>query len=258
MPSNNLEPKSTSVFVISLMCSESRRQHVSNEFTKAGVSFEFFDAIDGRTSMPLLGVDYDNPKRLWLTSGKPPLPGECGCYASHYNLWLKCVYENRPIIICEDDIYLNERAEQVIANALDSVRTYGFLRLEAIEPGGRSFCVEEKGDFTYRLMEDNYGGLRAYAISPEAASRLIKHRWCFPVDCFVGANYIHGVDSFQMSPTLVVHHGDEETTFQNNTRQKTVWYRAPSRELYSLYKKVRLFLRYKRNSKAIKSRCYSQ
>ncbi|ODA35970.1 glycosyltransferase [Veronia pacifica] len=239
------------MYVISLKSSDSRRRLIKQQFEKTNTAFRFFDAIDGRESFPELASDYDMVRRLWLTSGKKPMPGEVGCYASHYSLWLKCVSEQRPLIVCEDDIHLHKDANEIIKKALNNVDRYGFLRLESIEPGGSSLVVHRENEFSFRLMHDNYGGLRAYAISPKAASQLIKHRWYFPVDCFVGANYIHNVDSFQMAPTLVVHHGDEITTIQEKKLQKTAWYRAPSREAYTIYKKIRLYLRYKYNCRKV-------
>ncbi|MGL5336080.1 MAG: glycosyltransferase family 25 protein [Enterovibrio sp.] len=229
------------VYVISLLRSEARRQTISHELQKQGIAFEFFDAVDGKNGLPMLAQDYDYHKRLWLTSGKMPTSGEIGCYASHFTLWLKCLELGKPIIILEDDIMLNDDAQKIIALALEKVMQYDFLRLENILPDCPSKIVENEQNCQISLLKDNCGLAAAYAISPRAAAKLIKHRWCMPVDCFIGANYIHKQLSYQMTPYLRKDNINiHETTFQNEIVPKTPIYRKPSRECYSLYKKIRL------------------
>ncbi|MFL7023332.1 glycosyltransferase family 25 protein [Enterovibrio norvegicus] len=237
---------STSVYVVSLLRSPDRRDSVSKELSDKGIEFTFFDAVDGHLGVPAIAADYNYAKRLWLTSGKMPSRGELGCYASHYLLWLKCISEGKPIVVCEDDIELDVNAATIIEFALRNVEKYGFIRLEPIENGGESTLVYQEGDFSINLMKDNFGGTRAYAISPDAASRLVKHRWSLPVDCFIGANYMHGVYSYQLSPCLVATHINEESTIQVADGLKTPTYRKFSRELYSGYKAWMLNRMYKK------------
>lgn len=241
----------SNVYVISLKRSVERREKVAQEMAEKNIAFTFFDAVDGHSGEPELAADYDYRKRLWLTSGYMPFKGELGCYASHYALWIKCVELGEPIIVCEDDITLSDQASSIVSLALEKVKYYGFLRLEAIEPGGACVPVEHLDNGTISLMKDNFGGLRSYAISPSAAMRLIKHRWCFPVDCFVGANYIHGQYSYHLEPCLVETHGMHVTTIQEYKKSRTPLYRKPSRELYTLYKKIMLSIMYWKKRRAL-------
>ncbi|MEI8608452.1 glycosyltransferase family 25 protein [Enterovibrio sp. Hal110] len=226
------------VYVISLKGSIERRDKVAKEMAEKKIVFTFFDAVDGRVSVPELAIDYDYRKRLWLTSGYMPSKGELGCYASHYSLWIKCLELGEPIIVCEDDITLSDDAASILALANEKVQGYGFIRLESIEPNGEYIPVEHLESGTINLMKDNYGGTRAYAISPKAALRFVKHRWCYPVDCFIGANFIHGQYSYQMEPHFVKTHGEDCSTVQDAKRNRTPIYRKLSRELYTLYKKI--------------------
>lgn len=242
------------IFVINLKKSTDRREKIQEEFHSKGIDFTFFDAVDGRESNHFLYDDYELTKRLWLTSGKYPSPGELGCYASHYLLWLKCIELNHPIIICEDDIELNENANEIIDVVFKRITHYGFLRLESLidEDESESSLIDNSDGYSIKLIKNNCGGLRSYAISPLAAAKLIKHRWCLPVDCFVGANYLHGQFSYQLSPTLVIEHGKYESTIQiKDDKNKTPLYRKPSRELYTLYKRIRLYLDYHNKLKSI-------
>lgn len=214
------------------------------EMARKNIAFTFFDAVDGYQGTPMLAEDYNYRKRLWLTSGKAPSRGEVGCYASHYALWLKCIELGEPIIICEDDIELHDNANSIADYALEAAKEYGFVRLQAPCDGGELIKVAQEGDFTMSLMKDNFGGLCAYAMSPQAAARLVKHRWCLPVDCFVGANYLHGQYSYQLEPCFMATHVGEQSTIQHEATKKTPLHRKPTRELYTLYKKCMLSLMY--------------
>ncbi|OEE61125.1 glycosyltransferase [Enterovibrio norvegicus FF-454] len=234
------------IYVISLPRCTDRREKVAKEMAEKSIEFAFFDGIDGHAAIPVLAEDYDYPKRLWLTSGKMPSKGELGCYASHYLMWLKCIELNRPIIVCEDDIELHENALEIANFALNKVQELGFIRLQSINEGGDFTNIFEVADFQINLMKDNYGGLCAYAISPSAAAKLVKHRWCLPVDCFVGANFIHGQYSYQLTPNFMAEHVGIESTIQHKDSFKTPIYRKLSRELYTAYKKIMLSVMYRK------------
>ncbi|STO56893.1 Lipooligosaccharide biosynthesis protein lex-1 [Grimontia hollisae] len=241
----------SNVYVISLKRSVERREKIAKEMAEKNIAFTFFDAVDGHLGEPELAADYDYRKRLWLTSGKMPNKGELGCYASHYALWLKCIELGEPIIICEDDIELHENAKSIVEYALMAANEYGFIRMQSVCKGSATTEVIKDGEFSLHLMRDNYGGLCAYAISPKAASRLIKHRWCFPVDCFVGANYIHGQYSYQLEPCFMADHIGNESTIQFEKMEKPPFYRKLSRELYTLYKKIMLSIMYWKKCRAL-------
>lgn len=92
-------------FVISLRDNnEKRRMHVTNQFSKENVPFEFFDAITENEIYLAdnIGIKFDN-SILTL--------GEKGCFLSHIFLWKKIIDENIMVAgIFEDDIYLSDDA----------------------------------------------------------------------------------------------------------------------------------------------------
>lgn len=229
------------IHVISMLRSQERRQRMSEQMASHGIDFEFFDAVDGQYDHPLFG-DYDYKKCLWLTSGKMPTRGEIGCYASHYMLWIKCLENNESIIVLEDDCIILDTFKKHFKDIGALVNKYGFIRLqEAIR--GKVFPMINEQDYSVSLMEDNFGGAVGYAISPSAAAKLIKHRWSLPVDCFIGLSYLHCMKSFVFYPALVAPDYGSPTTVQLGAG-KAKWYRKPTREIYSLYKKIRIKLTY--------------
>lgn len=225
------------IYVISLTRSQERRQRMIEQMASHGIDFEFFDAVDGNFESPLF-TDYFYNKCLWFTSGKMPTRGEMGCYGSHYLLWLKSVSLNQSIVVIEDDVIFTASFKDIVYKIKDDVDKCGFIRLESVIRGRTESFLDRK-DYKIFLMEDNFGGARGYAISPKSASRLIKHRWFLPVDCYIGLQYFHGVNSFVIEPAVIVHDEAIETTVQIGFCQ-TPWYRKPTRELYSLYKKIRI------------------
>ena len=239
----------SNVYVISLLRCENRRNFVAEQMKNKDIKFNFFDAVDGREKIDQFTQDYDYTKRLWLTSGKMPLLTEIACYASHYSLWLKCINENKPIVIIEDDVLLADNANAIINIALEKAEKYGFVRLEDGFDKENEKEIENADGIKINLMRNNALGARAYAISPNAALRLIKHRWCFPVDCYMGANYIHGQFSYVLYPSLALNHDELFDTTIHEKALKTACYRKPSRELYTLYKKIMLSIMYYRGKK---------
>lgn len=241
-----------SIYVISLKKSNERREYIANQFNAQNIDFIFFDAIDGGDKSNPLLKRYNYPKRLWLTSGKMPTNGEVGCYASHYSLWEKCVEINKPIIVVEDDAKIYPNAEKTKAVVAEKVQKYGFLRLESVIRG-ESILLEQGADYNICYMSDNFGGTRAYAIAPWAAKKLLNgsKRWSLPVDNYIGASYFHHVESYHLDPNFAEDTRAFETTIQSNDEIKTPLYRKPSRELYTIYRKLKHCFHYNKIKKQL-------
>lgn len=231
------------VFVISLKRSPERRKYIKKQLDDLGVEFEFFDAVDGRVEPPHpLFDNYDYAKRLWLTSGRMPSKGELGCYGSHYLLWQKCVQINEPILVIEDDSKIKASIHKWYDKIAEKVREYGFLRLESETNKCTLFEKESNTEYAIHFMSNNFGGTRSYAISPFAAQKLLNgsKRWCMPVDNYIGSLYLHGMPSYLFMPFVVENPEEFDTTIQLGEEDKAIWYRKPSRELYSLYRRIKM------------------
>ncbi|KPU83412.1 glycosyl transferase [Psychromonas sp. PRT-SC03] len=226
------------VFVISLTKSLKRRENIRSQLKRENIEFNFFDAVDGEKDNNILFKQYNYLKTLWLTSGKMPLKGELGCYASHFLLWEKCIELNEPIIIIEDDVEMVTGAGNELACIQKNIIKYGFLRLEKSDKGQLTLTKKE-GQKTIYYLHNNFNGARSYAITPNASRALIACRdWCMPVDNYIGSNYLHKVPSFLYTPSLVINTNKFESTIQEKKREGCPLYRKPTRELYSIYRKV--------------------
>lgn len=237
------------IFVISLKRSEDRRIAIKSQFDALNMEFEFFDAIDGRVEPPHpLFSKYNYFRRLWFTSGKMPSKGELGVYASHYSLWKRCIELNEPFIILEDDAVVQTIFPKYVPLISDKIQDYGFLRLEAKAYKGQLHEKESGEGYMVAFLTANFDGLRCYAISPAAARQLVGHSqvWCMPVDNYVGSLYLHGMPSYILHPPVVKNEEQFETTIQLGEEKRTAFYRKPTREMYSLYKKIIMTIKNKK------------
>ncbi|UPQ88099.1 glycosyltransferase family 25 protein [Vibrio sinaloensis] len=233
------------IYVISLKRSPERRENIKKQLDTLGLEFEFFDAVDGRAEPPHpLFARYDYNKRLWLTSGRMPSKGELGCYASHYLLWQKCVDLNAPILIIEDDSDVQPRIKELLPLIEAKTIEYGFLRLEPETEKCALYEKESSDSYSIYFMSDNFGGTRSYAICPQSAKKLVSgsERWCMPVDNYIGSLYLHNMPSYLLKPFIVENPEEFGTTIQLGEEEKAKWYRKPTRELYSLYRKISMSL----------------
>jgi glycosyl transferase family 25 len=88
------------IFIISLKDSP-RRKFIGPAMERLGISFEFFEAVDGRRmSQAELAAAYDGSGRKIRQLS----PGEIGCALSHMSIYRKMVADNIPAaIVLEDD-----------------------------------------------------------------------------------------------------------------------------------------------------------
>ncbi|HHV6305291.1 TPA: glycosyltransferase family 25 protein, partial [Haemophilus influenzae] len=91
-------------YVISLTTEQKRRKHITDEFGKQNIPFEFFDAITP-------DIIEETAKKFNITLDRSPKAklsdGEIGCALSHIVLWDLALENNLNYInIFEDDIHL--------------------------------------------------------------------------------------------------------------------------------------------------------
>lgn len=76
------------IFVISIASAADRREAAVRQPNAAGL--EFVDAVE-RAADAFRYFDGHDRRLYKLNTGRTPLPGEIGCYASHKALWNRCI-----------------------------------------------------------------------------------------------------------------------------------------------------------------------
>lgn len=103
------------VFVISLKRATDRRADMTAQLQKLGLTFEFFDAYDGRD---LSDIDplYDAAVAR-ERNGEPLSKGQRGCAMSHRALYERIVHEDIDhALILEDDVVLSPRIVSLLSD----------------------------------------------------------------------------------------------------------------------------------------------
>lgn len=168
-------------------------------------------------------------------------PTELACFASHYELWRKCVELGQGIFILEDDIDFCDGflagVERIAASP------YGYVRL-----GWRTF-------HTLYLVEEHFAlapklilGTPGYYLTPTAAQQLIDNarKIFLAVDYYMSFSYLHGVAEMLYLPRLIaINDLDEVSTIgkpEHAKKDKGVYYRfVLLRELHRIYRDVRMW-----------------
>ena len=195
------------VFVLSLKNSP-RRKSVDEILTNGGIEFEFFDAVDGKKEFNPLFENYKQQKRF-VRKGYDLLPGEKGCFASHYLLWKKCVELGTPIVVLEDDIEILPSFKHCVSTLLPVCNQFGLIRLHnsgtsVNESPAHRYHVSDLhiNDFTKPCL-----GTQGYIISPEAAKKLMDNAFPFyeAVDDFIDNEWRHRAGVYSLEKHCVTH-----------------------------------------------------
>ncbi|OTG84715.1 glycosyltransferase family 25 protein [Acinetobacter sp. ANC 4648] len=195
-------------FVISLSTAVKRREHISAEFGRQDIEFQFFDAVVPETMESMvreLGLD------LTATDLKK---SEVSCLLSHVALWKKAVDDNLDYIaIFEDDIYLGSQAKTFLSDPSWIPKDYNIIKLEAFY---RYITVlNDKDDISIAqrklaVLKSRHMGCGGYILSNNGAANLLKfikkYKKLIPIDHIVFNDYmLQGNDRiFQMVPALCI------------------------------------------------------
>ena len=177
MTIRNLKGK---IFVISLLRSKERRNHIKKELGEKKLNFEFFDAIDGSflemENDPR--IDYEIVKRSpnWLTNNI------VGCCLSHAYCYKKVIDENLDFaIILEDDVIIqHSNLENLISNILinSNSGTVTLLYYQSFEK--ITFRKSDGINVSSGVMAFNASGLNpistgAYLIDRESCENMFNY-----------------------------------------------------------------------------------
>lgn len=143
-----------------------------------GIALEIYDAVLGYNSQPKF-TEYGIDKFLNYTMIDKP--GHQGCFLSHFELWMKCIALNEPIVILEHDgIFVRPLPDDVLDHFDEVLRLDCFQwfkdgyneQVEASLSEPISYYRREP-DYSYHSSGGYYIGAYGYIIKPAAAKKLI-------------------------------------------------------------------------------------
>jgi len=165
-------------FIISLPDCIDRRSRISKLLLDIGLSFEFFDAVDGRNGLDEYSerqIDRDASMRL----GEHMSSTEFACALTHINIYRKIIADMIPYaVILEDDVTVSSSLINFLAG-----KHYQDADLTQIYSPDHQFYVSRRGA---KRLPDGYTsylrtphlrcpGTCGYVISYEAAKHLVEN-----------------------------------------------------------------------------------
>lgn len=161
-------------YVISLTQATDRRAHITEEFGKQNIAFEFFDAITPAT----LAESFD---RLGLSTHDTAdlSKNELSCLASHVSLWQKMLDDDLDYIgIFEDDIYLSHDAHLFLTNSDWIQSDWNLIKIEKTLPtvltSPKKMSSQAK-NHSVSILQSKHLGAGGYIISNKAATTLLNY-----------------------------------------------------------------------------------
>jgi len=179
-------------YVINLARSPERRAHMVRELDKAGLQYDFVEAVEGRD---LDLSDAGLVDQAWVREG-PYWAGAVGCYLSHLKVHEKVLETDAErTLVLEDDVLLPADTIALIEAAAAQMTgaeavllhhhrfgdpegrgAYGFLRRDSVQlPGSRLLA--------FPASVADVGATGAYLITREACQRMAEAM--LPVRTFV-------------------------------------------------------------------------
>jgi glycosyl transferase family 25 len=216
--------KQPAIFVISLPRSGERRRIMTARLLQLGLSFTFFDAVDGSTLDPDTLPDYDGRRRR-LFFGRDLTKGELGCTLSHRAVLQKIVDENIPAaLILEDDARVKDDLPAVLAALMqkggwDMVRFLGRPKTLRDMAGIGPLC----DPYVLTRAFGTPGGAYAYLVTKDAAARLLpfmRRNWQ-PNDMILGQTWRTGLNAVSVRPAAIWADDDIESTIGDERFRKS-------------------------------------
>ncbi|ENM3911942.1 glycosyltransferase family 25 protein [Vibrio cholerae] len=191
------------IFVVSLSSSFERRQRMQRQLDQLQIEFEFFDAIDGSKPNFLNSDKIDN-SITYARKGYHLKNSEVACFASHYELWKRCVALNQPLIILEDNVDISDDFPTLIDALNNEINQFGYIKLAATFPSNFNSITRLTEHYSLGQYRKKTCGTTAYTLSPKAAKQLIQHAEKFiePVDDYMEKPWRHGVKTYSIAPSL--------------------------------------------------------
>ncbi|HEY7613924.1 MAG TPA: glycosyltransferase family 25 protein [Gemmatimonadales bacterium] len=189
----------TLVQVISLPDAVARRAGFAERARDTTLPWKFFDAH--RELGP--GLSY-RPDDAVVAKGRPLMPGELGCYSSHYHAWQALLESSAAqTIVLEDDTIVDWTFLEKLAAVDFAARGVSYLRLFAKRPCAFRLHGEAIEPQRYLIEYAGYAhGTQGYVVTRTSAERFARHcrRVRRPVDIELDRAWDHGVPCLAVFP----------------------------------------------------------
>jgi len=225
------------IFVISLEGAVERRRLITEQLSRLGMDFRFFDAVNGRQLTPEQQNAYAGRRRR-LLFGRDLTPGEIGCLLSHRGVYLRIAEENIPAaLVLEDDAVLSGDLPGVLRALMQRPVEWDVIRFLSFgKTLGQSRVIGPLwGKYSLGRPRGMPGGAYGYLLSLRAAKALARNmrkNWV-PADTLQGEIWRTGLlRSFNVLPSPVDYDDVIESTIGDTRFDKTRSLKGWERRIY--------------------------
>lgn len=205
------------IFVVNMKHHADRREAAAAQLARVGLTPTFFEAVNGREMPASDAALQDVPGRL-RRAAKPLMPGEMGCYLSHWRIFEKMVAEDVPMaLVLEDDLVIADELPAVLdALARDGLPPFDLIKLAISETGlSRSFdaIVDLTAESKLVRHHNVCNSTVAYVITKAGAQRFLEYGMPirYPIDVAMNRSWRHGLNILGVRPWPVFHDHDFES-----------------------------------------------
>ena len=224
------------VYVINLDRSPDRLSDMARQLELLGMPYRRVTAIDGSNATTEQKALIDVERYIKL-HGKTPLPGELGCYLSHY-LAIE-TFEKAPeefALILEDDAILSSCLTQTERGLLADPQSWDMAKFSGVHSGTPIVTRHISASCNLCVMLTKCTGSSAYLINKKAANSYVNKLlpMCLPIDHEIDKGWDYGIKVRAVIPFPVTHNTQAHSTIGEppisrklpaHRRFSTYWYR---------------------------------
>lgn len=239
-------PAVVPVLVVTLPQAKARQARISALLEQAGIPFEFYIGVNGRTDENPIDEIYDRKLRL-RRKGSLLSAGQLGCYASHFNIWKQCLETQRPCIVLEDDVTVDAVLfKDFLNNVTEFPPEAGCIRLfESKNKAAKKRVYSRHHNFELLRYIEGPKSTMGYYLTPEAARKFLD---CaapvfLNVDIYMDRYWINDVLCSGIKPGFVFHDSqfDSIIGYEKRTQRRPLMVTV-MREFFTLTERVRRYV----------------
>jgi glycosyl transferase, family 25 len=161
--------------LINLDRSKDRLAKTGSKLTELGIDWERFPAVDGWARQSEI-ASYVDEKSFRQRHGKPPVPGEVGCYLSHIHAMQHFLNTSREYaLILEDDIVLSTDLSEVVSQLIAHPHRWDMVRLSGMHSGTPLKLLRlDQTPYSIAVSTTSYTGSSCYLVNKKAARTMVE------------------------------------------------------------------------------------
>ncbi len=226
------------IFVINMARETERMKSVATELERAGLTFERFEAIDGRkvSAEERLNIYSDRWYRMMHGCSIPP--GEFGCVLSHRAIYQRMIDENISCaLILEDDVIFQPDLAKRLVEIENTTQDFDMMQLFSFRRPDRFVRKSQSSELEIRKFKNLHASTAAYMMRLTGAKKLMRiskvrtnpDRWCWQSAmtglkcCGVLPMPIVLHETFSADSTLTRINGEVERSANQNKSRPHIW-----------------------------------